>query len=783
MMESRRSWSRSVQVALLGAVAVLLAVPAAYAAPKVLVDASYQGTPGFGQRVRGVVSIDIRDGSTLRSVTWTQIAGAPARLIPLANHAVRVRLATEDVYRSELIHVLSEPPVPLAPPNLPETDPEFEGGLQDRWQVVALNPLALEEAGKVTLKVSVLTTSGVYTDTVDVSVGLPFGVTTGLHNVPINQRVLLYGKEQGSYSWSFASKPFASDAVLRAANTRMPYFVPDAPGVYEVKVTDIGAAAPVMLTIYAGTWRGVIKGQDSDGNPIADSTCTNCHNGAIAPDKFTSWAASGHAHIFSDNLNTSDHYGTSCFSCHTVGYDPKTANNGIDEASDWSAFLASDLLHGASPNNWATMLHQFPNSAQKANIQCENCHGPQVVANDTSPAHGLSGEAVGDPRISLSAELCGSCHGEPTRHARYQQWQISGHGNYVLANEEGMSGSCAKCHTVNGFLEWVPVLLGQVPGKKPSDNVAVTWTQDQIHPQTCVTCHDPHDVGTTTDVTTDAKMRITGQTAMLEAGFQANGVGSGAICITCHNSRRGLRNDSTFNPSDAARAPHRGPQSDILFGQNAYFVTAGVRGRHSFIEDTCVTCHMEKSKPPAALSNNLGGTNHTFNASKAVCAECHQSIDIDNLQTGFEVMMEDLQSAIQAKFVAVMAQQIAAGNTINLGGTMLTNASNILSLTLSESHGNQAVTVDLKGGKHLEAVPITSITVVRPAPLEPQAFYEASGYDLAKAFWNLEMLENDGSKGAHNPTWVLDVLNESLSHVGATTSRRLTKLDLTVSTK
>jgi hypothetical protein len=90
--------------------------------------------------------------------------------------------------------------------------------------------------------------------------------------------------------------------------------------------------------------------------------------------------------VFSDNLNSSDHYGPNCLTCHTVGYDTKAKNSGIDEASDFAAFLASDLMHGAAPTNWSTMLEKFPNAAKMANIQCENCHGPQVTERDDTPA-------------------------------------------------------------------------------------------------------------------------------------------------------------------------------------------------------------------------------------------------------------------------------------------------------------------------------------------------------------------------------------------------------------
>jgi len=781
----KNKMSRGATSVLLGALALLLVVPATYAQPNVVVSASYMGNPQVDQRVRGMVDIEILDGSRLRSVTWEQIAGAPARLIPLDDNAVRVRLANANAYRAHLIEILSELPIPPQPPVPPIDDEEYSGGLQNRWQVVGISPLALEEAETITLQVTVLTTSGEYKATVDVSVALPFGITTGLKNVPINQPVLLYGKEQNNYRWSFASRPFASDAVLQSANTRSPYFTPDAPGVYEVQVKDTAANMDVTLTIYAGTWRGVITGQTNDGVQIADSTCTNCHNGTIAPDQFTPWSATGHAYILTDNLNTSNHYGTNCFSCHTVGYDLKNANNGIDEAPDYADFLASDLLHGAAPGNWTTFLREFPEAAQKANIQCENCHGPQVIANDTSPAHGLSGVAVDDPRISLSADLCGSCHGEPLRHGRFQQWQLSGHANYELAIDEGQNGTCARCHTVNGFLEWVPVLLGQVPDKEPGDRVTVTWTEDETHPQTCVTCHDPHDVGTTTGVGTDAKIRITGKTAMLDAGFQANGVGSGAICMTCHNSRRGLRNDKTFaGIDDPDRASHPGPQADVLMGQNAFLVNTGVRGRHSFIHNTCVTCHMEATTPPEDLSYEGGGTNHTFYASGEVCAKCHTGIDFGNLESGFDAMIEDLGTAIAAKFRSVMAAQIAAGNTIDLNGTMLTDVSTIQRIELTEYHGRQAINVVLKNKKRIENVRLGDLIVVRPMPMGPAPFYSVSGEGLPKAFWNYGLLEADGSNGAHNPTWILNVLNESLDAVGATSSsRRLTQRDLVVGMK
>ena len=786
-------WTRSARVVLLGALALVLVGQVAYGAPKVVVDAKATGTPGFGAQIRGTVSYTINDGSTFRSVTWRQVSGAPARLTPLPGNAVRVRLNQAPAYFAQLMHVLVEPPVELGPPNLPFEEEEYLNGLRDRWQVVALNPFILEEAGLVVLEAKVLTTSGAYTGTVNLAIALtqrkpgfePFAVTTGLNNVPVKQLVLLHGKNQASYSWSIISKPFASDAVLKNATTQNPSFVPDAVGKYEIGVVDSAARKTVVLTIYAGTWRGVVVGQDSVGDAVADPACANCHNGTLAPDKFSEWAATGHSKILSDNLNTSDHYGTSCLSCHSVGYDTQRTNKGMDEAGDFAAFVASDLMHGAAPGNWTTMLAQFPLTAKMSNIQCDNCHGPHVVANDTSPAHGLSGEAVGKPRVSLSSDVCATCHGEPTRHARFQQWQISGHGNYELAEDESDSGDCSRCHTGNGFLAWLPALLDDDPTNDLASLPTEVYKQfavDGVHPQTCVTCHDPHAVGTTTADATDAPMRITGETAMLPGGFKAVGVGKGAICITCHNGRRGLRNDATFLTTDADRSTHLGPQSDVLMGQNAYFVTTGVRGRHSLIEDTCVKCHMEVSPPPAALSNAGGGTNHTFFAKADICNECHTGVDVENLQAGFESMIEDLGHLIATKVKDVMVAQIGAGNKIKVGSAVITDAATIDEIELSENHGRNAVIVHLTNGTALPVANMGTVYVVKPDASQT-AFFAVSGYDLAKAWWNHNLLEADSSKGVHNPTWELEVLNKSLKALGGKRAPALTQTDLAVGMK
>ncbi|MCP4250087.1 MAG: hypothetical protein GY778_23850 [bacterium] len=728
----------------------------------VALTASAEGDAVPGGTVAATVSVEALDGSAeVESYAWAQSNSVAVAIEDGDTATASVTLPDVSAYKEELFMILAEPPIgeEELPPNVPLPEGEFPGGLQDRFQVVGLNPFSLEEAALVTLTVTVTTSSGTYTQDVEIHTELPWAPSPGLRNVPVGESVLLQGMTQAAYDWTL-STPDGSEASLTDGSTQNPYFTPDISGAYALTVTNSTAdpAEEVTIEIDAGTWEGAITGQDADGRPLADN-CTVCHtDGGLARDMFTPWAQTGHAEIFTNNLNTSTHYGEGCFACHTVGFDAAVENGGIDEAPDYGDFLDSGLINVPSDDNWTTVLADSPETAQLANIQCENCHGPQ-----NSSAH-----TAGDSRVSLTSDVCAVCHGEPLRHARHQQWQLSGHANYELAIDEGESGSCARCHTVNGFLAWLPILLDDDPATDPLDDVEVTWTPDETHPQTCVTCHDPHDIGTTTGVDTDAIIRISGDTPPLVAGYTVFGAGRGAICMTCHNSRRGLRNDATVEATkadgDAGRAPHGSSQTDVLMGQNAYLVGVGVRGSHSLVTDTCVNCHMDQTPPPELLAYQGGGTNHTFFAADTICANCHDEIEAESMQVAFEASAAELKALIESALEALMADVIADGNTIDLGGlAVIDEAGDIGSVEFGEFHGRQSIAVTLADGTTFEE-PFRVVDVaVLDGDGEPAGeLYDFASDDLVKAGWNWNLAMNDGSKGAHNPPFVFELLDAAI---------------------
>jgi hypothetical protein len=758
----------------------------------VIVTASVAGDAVPGGVLTATATVEILDGSTLLSHAWMQTSGVEATLEGADTPSATVTLASRSAFKEALIHILKEPPVgeEELPPNVPLPEGEFPGGLQDRFQVVGVDPFSLEETGLVTLKVTVTTSSGSYADEVDVHTELPWKVAGGIRDVPLGNPVLLHGKDQVSessgYAWTLAA-PAGSSAILVDPATQNPDFTPDVTGMYAATESETGNT----IEVYAGTWRGVIVGQDEDGRPVADSSCTGCHNasGAPAPDMFTPWAQTGHAEIFTNNLNTSTHYGENCFGCHMVGFDPEAANGGVDEAPDYDDFLAAGLLNNPG-DNWTTVLAEFPDTAQLANIQCENCHGPQDIDihsfDPEDPAH-LA-------RVDLSSNVCGTCHGEPLRHARFQQWQLSGHANYELAIDEGSSGNCSRCHSGNGFLTWLPALLDDDPANN-GDSVTVTWTEDETHPQTCATCHDPHNIGTTTGINTNATVRISDNTPLLLAGFRALGVGRGAMCMTCHNSRRGLRNDDTFEATkaagDAARAPHGSVQTDLLMGENAYLVDLNLLGpgKHSLLTDTCVDCHMEKTPPPDVLSYNQGGTNHTFFASKEVCSSCHgEGISAEGVQARVQATLDVLQTLQEDAIRTLIAEltlnlprglekkgdslpggwskdgkSVSKGNTIDLGGqALIADVWQIVDLEFGETRGRQAITVTLTDGSTIGPVRMSDIDVLDPRDKVMGELYDFADDRVIKAGWNWNLVNNDSSRGLHNPSFSLQVLEAGI---------------------
>lgn len=742
------------------------------------------------------------DGSTGASYSWTQTEGPTAAIANANTATASVTLPTTDAIKAQLVAALDAPV---------------------RAEVLGINPHAIELASNITLRLTVTTSSGKYTDDVSVATTPVFQVTSGLRNVPIGVPQLLQagatatdGSKATSWSWSLnAGGAAGSKATLSDVNSQYPIFTPDISGTYVLTEATTGTS----LTLYAGKWSAAIGSLDpNDGNPNPpQETCALCHNGQTAPDKWKLWRKSGHAEIFQQNIDDpANHWSvTGCASCHTVGYNTSASavNDGFD---DYMALSGWTQPPGAA-GNYAAMF-QTTNSAQLklaglANVQCDNCHGP------TNSLGHSAGKTTPDKsaRASLGAEVCGQCHGEPLRHGRFQQWQESGHANHELALEEGAVDSsgqmptdmaatnnnanhCGRCHSAEGYLTWFnqssqrgmdfnAKIQGASGDATVAELVGYGMTRANVHPQTCQTCHDPHGQGDTSGEPNSATVRIQSDIAMLPAGFGVTGMGKGAICATCHNTRNGLHTDNA-PAATSISTPHAPAQTDVLMGQNAYFVTPGQRGGHSYITNTCTNCHMELTPPPEEFSYNLTGTNHSFAADLTICASCHGSFDGGSLQSSMKTALNSLNGYVLSQTIKKLNGQVlwvrATSATTNLNSSSSSSSSNV-KLDLSSATG---------GGQTISSVALTrtNLTVTLSVPVSitwtdgtttsetkivvalssiklddgtglapvSTAFVTPTS-NLSKAIWNAALLTNDSSLGVHNPSFYNEVIAATMA--------------------
>ena len=434
--------------------------------------------------------------------------------------------------------------------------------------------------------------------------------STGLKVVGKGELVYLSGHEAGGeeitgYAWAFSSLPNGSNATLDSTTTAMTTFRPDTTGEFVVQLTITTASGTddTTITIISANYVGVgtIGGATPD---FSKGQCGACH-----ADKVTEWQDTGHATMFTEAIDglKSPYYQERCIECHTVGYDtsPEADNGGFDDVARNLGWVFPDTLKAG---NWDDIVTNFPDLAQKANIQCENCHGPGSLH--------FGNKANID--VTLEEGLCGKCHEEQPYHRKNIQWKRSGHSEGIAFAAE--REDCAGCHSGYGFIK--------------RTDVESKLSQSTGFPQiSCQVCHDPHSAGFEHQVRKmDAVTLSNGET--IEFG------GEGKLCMNCHMSRRDAK--TYVRDWKPFFGPHSSNQADMLAGTNA--VDFGIRlpssNHKGVVEDACVTCHMAPTPAKGEPGRDQigehtfamhwdGGTpddpsDDVFNV--AACRQCHGDI-------------------------------------------------------------------------------------------------------------------------------------------------------------
>ncbi|MCR4315183.1 MAG: hypothetical protein NUW37_02410 [Planctomycetes bacterium] len=275
-----------------------------------------------------------------------------------------------------------------------------------------------------------------------------------------------------AWTYSLSAQPAGSVATLSWDATgaqRWCYFTPDVPGVYTISYNGFSNVTMTTLkesgtyNLTAGTYVtvGTIGGDTPSGKSCGTS---GCHDSRVAD-----WQETGHAEHAERGINgtLSSKYSESCLKCHTVGWqaDPAIDNGGwtdLKEQSGWT------FTTGGSEAQWDALIDDAgPHNAlsQRANIQCENCHGPGSEHTDGTGS--VAQTATFNTSVSFDDDQCGVCHDEPNAHPRAFMLQQAGHKHSTAIESRGGNDGCTKCHSAQGFI----LINGQTEGNDDSTRI------------------------------------------------------------------------------------------------------------------------------------------------------------------------------------------------------------------------------------------------------------------------------------------------------------------------
>ena len=447
----------------------------------------------------------------------------------------------------------------------------------------------------------------------------------------------------GSVNWQLTSQPSNSKAALSTSplGPAVPVFEPsdrlvaqvagrmvlrpDVTGPYVVTATvSLGSAgvATVAQTFIAGKYVGI-------------SACTVCHSGGLATVMVPTWQTTEHATMFTRGLNgqISSHYGSSCESCHTVGYDANAtvSNGGFADVAKQLGWTFPTTLGPGVFNSLPAPLQNL------SNIQCENCHGP-------GSEHASHGGDTLEIAVATNTGACSQCHDSPPNEPLSQEWEASVHA--VTTTDPAGNASCVGCHTGTGFIDRMN---------------GVTSTNLAYNVINCYTCHESH--GKTTPTTAVHLLRNMGPVTLAD-GTKVTTGGAGSLCMNCHQARQNAMKYAPTTAGSSHFGPHEGPQADMIAGANGY--TYGQKiptSAHQFaVTDTCVGCHMQTlaSTDPGFLQagDHTWKMSYTAAGAKAetqlvaACQGCHgpdvTTFDFPLLDYNGDGVIQGVQTEVQS---------------------------------------------------------------------------------------------------------------------------------------
>jgi len=340
-----------------------------------------------------------------------------------------------------------------------------------------------------------------------------------------------------------------------------------------------------------------------------------------------------------------------------------------------------------------------------------NCTSDPIAGADGAPGiDGIDGIAGIDGLDST--EDCRACHSNEHRDPIKEAYASSAHATGSSWGR-GDGGSCAQCHSNEGFIDFQE--MGFVSEAGLTTN-----------PITCNGCHNPIAGHRSFDFDSDGNdyalrtfapvTLMVDESVVLDATNDSDVFGASNACINCHQPRRSgpTSTDGKFLNNSSHWGPHHGPQSTMLegiqgmniVGSTAY-PTPGTAGHSE--GSSCVTCHMSEG----------GHSWEPSSPSSATCTSCHDA------KTEVEGYAADME---------ILAGQLALIEGQEIDGD---------DQPVFEADGTTPVLIT---GIVVDGGPATGI------------------FDIAdsEAAWNYLFLLEDKSNGVHNPKYAKALLKNTI---------------------
>ena len=379
-------------------------------------------------------------------------------------------------------------------------------------------------------------------------------------------------------------------------------------------------------------------------------------------------------------------------------------------------------------------------------------------------------------------ESCILCHNTPNQDAKLAEYHLSKH--YYGTSSSRNTKYCARCHTKEGFIE----ITGAETYVASNDIPNATRID-------CETCHKHHAF----DFADDTVSFILRTNSPIALNYYNNSKTEDFgkidnLCVTCHQIRGvttptvyknsadsiAKKADATWKqlpyfPLDNAKegttvklqigqsfAVHDGNQSNLFSGINGYEYAGKTYTRtwkHS--GNACTDCHMNEYNP----DTQTGG--HSLIVNKDACTTCHQGVD----------KLTPVQTSIDAKRIE-LAELLVTRKVFKKS----TNSSGVVSYTAEPTHDFYGVLFPSTQSPAIFATALVSANTVGSTSgilVYANTVTLAADNDYANrigrewkygelgAAYNYGYITSELSLGVHNPTYAMQVLQNSIDWLKA----------------